>query len=47
MDIYKGLVISLMFSICLTSTHLYKTKWLTTPIGVHRLMAVLILNVFM
>ena len=30
MDIYKDLAISLMFSICLTTTHHYKSKWLAT-----------------
>ena len=32
MNIDKDLVISLMFSICLRATYLYKTKWLATPI---------------
>ena len=35
MDIYKALVISLMFTIWLIATHIYKTKWLATPINVH------------
>ena len=32
MEIYKDVMICLMFTICLKTTQLYKTEWLTTPI---------------
>ena len=32
MEIYKDVIICLMFTICLKTTQLYKTEWLTTPI---------------
>ena len=32
MNIYRDVIICLMFTISLTTTQLYKTKWLATPI---------------
>lgn len=42
MDIFKDVVINLMFSICLITTHPDKTKWLATPMNVHLVVVVLV-----
>ena len=42
MDIFKDVVINLMFSICLITTHPDKAKWLDTPMNVHLVVLVFV-----
>ena len=46
MDNYNDLVTCLMFSLCLTTNHLHKTRWLATLIDIHMLLYLVVVLVF-